>query len=61
MSVPFDTIEKNKKKNVFSIFLVSPGHLGTIQNLIPGCMKIAKLIKRVKNGKVPPGTLGRIV
>ena len=51
VSVPFDTIEKNK--NVFSIFLVSPGHLGTIQNLIPGCMTIVKLIKRVKNWQSP--------
>ena len=35
VSVPFDTIEKNKKM-CFFIFCVSPGHLETIQNLIPG-------------------------
>ena len=51
VSVPFDTIEKNKK--MFSIFCVSPGHLGTIQYLIPGWMTIVKLIKRVKNWQSP--------
>ena len=52
VSVPFQTIEKNKK-NVISLFFVSPGHLGTIQNLIPGCMTIVKLIKQVKNWQSP--------
>ena len=51
MSVPFDTIEKNKK--CFSIFLVSPGHLGTIQNLIPGWTTIVKLLKQVKHWQSP--------
>ena len=54
VSVPFDTIEKKTKKYVFFfIFLESPGHLGTIQNLIPGCMTIVKFIKRVKNWQSP--------
>ena len=35
------------------MFCVSPGHLGTIQNLIPGCMTIVKLIKQVKNWQSP--------
>ena len=52
VSVPCQTIEKNKKC-FFLIFLVSPGHLGTIQNLIPGCMTIVKLIKQVKNWQSP--------
>ena len=52
MSVPFDTIEKNIKY-VFSVFLVSPGHLGTIQYLIPGWMTIVKLLKHVKNWQSP--------
>ena len=38
---------------VFSIFFVSPGHLGTIQNLIPGWMTIVKLLKQVKNWQCP--------
>ena len=52
VSVPFDTIEK-KQKICFSIFLESPGHLGTIQNLIPGWTTIVKLLKQVKNGQSP--------
>ena len=48
VSVPFETIEKNKK-NVFSLFFESPGHHRTIQYLIPGCMTIVKLLKQVKN------------
>ena len=52
VSVPFETIEKNKK-NVFSVFLESPGHLGTIQYLIPGWTTIVKLLKQVKNGQSP--------
>ena len=41
------------RKMLFLICFVSPGHLGTIQNLIPGCMTIVKLIKRVKNWQSP--------
>ena len=52
VSVPFETIEKNKK-NVFSLFFVSPGHHRTIQYLIPGCMTIVKLLKQVKNWQSP--------
>ena len=52
VSVPFETIEK-KQKICFSIFLVSPGHLGTIQNLIPGWTTIVKLLKQVKNWQSP--------
>ena len=51
VSVPFETIEKTKKC-FFSIF-VSPGHLETIQNLIPGWTTIVKLLKQVKNWQGP--------
>ena len=51
VSVPFETIEKTK--NVFSLFFVSPGHLGTIQNLIPGWTTVVKLLKQVKNWQSP--------
>ena len=54
VSVPFETIEKkHEKKKLFSPFFVSPGHLGTIQNLIPGWMTIVKLLKQVKNWQSP--------
>ena len=53
VSVPFDTIEKKTKNMFFSIFLVSPGHLGTIQNLIPGWTTFVKLLKQVKNWQSP--------
>ena len=52
VSVPFETIEKNKKC-FFSLFFVSPGHLETIQNLIPGWTTIVKLLKQVKNWQSP--------
>ena len=38
---------------LFSIFFVQPGHLETIQNLIPGWMTIVKLLKQVKNWQSP--------
>ena len=56
VSVPFETIEKNKKM-LFSLFFVSPGHLRTIQNLIPGWTTIVKLLKQVKNWQSPSGDL----
>ena len=37
----------------FSIFFLSPGHLRTIQNLIPGWTTIVKLLKQVKNWQSP--------
>ena len=49
VSVAFETIEKKKTKCVFSIFCVSPGHLETIQNLIPGWTTNVELLKQVKN------------
>ena len=52
VSVPFETIEKNKKM-CFSIFCVSPGHHRTIQNLIPGWTTIVKLLKQMKNWQSP--------
>ena len=51
VSVPFETIEKSK--NVFSLFFVSPGHLETIQNLIPGWTTNIELLKQVKNWQSP--------
>ena len=51
VSVPFETIEKTKK--CFSLFFVSPRHLETIQNLIPGWTTIVKFLKQVKNWKSP--------
>ena len=52
----FETIEKTQKmffffKKKFSV--ESPGHLGTIQNLIPGWTTIVKLLKQVKNWQNP--------
>ena len=38
---------------LFSIFFVQPGHLGPIQNLIPGWTTIVKLLKQVKNWQSP--------
>ena len=57
VSVPFETIEKKNKKKLCSLFFVSPGHLGTIQNLIPGWTTIVKLLKQVKNWQSPSGNL----
>ena len=37
----------------FIIFFVSPGHHGTIQNLIPGWTTIVKLLKQLKNWQSP--------
>ena len=54
VSVPFETIEK---QNVFSLFFVSPGHLGTIKNLIPGWTTNVELLKQVKNWQSPSGDL----
>ena len=48
----FETIEKTKKC-VFSILCVSPGHLETIQNLIPGWTTNVELLKQVKNWQSP--------
>ena len=53
VSVPFETIEKKHKKCFFSIFLVSPGHVGTIQNLIPGWTTNVELLKQVENWRSP--------
>ena len=44
---------KKNKKMFFPLFFVSPGHLGTIQNLIPGWTTIVKLLKQVKNWQSP--------
>ena len=52
VSVPFETIEKNKKM-FFPLFFVSPGHLETIQNLIPGWTTNVELLKQVKNWQSP--------
>ena len=41
------------KKCFLKICFVSPGHLRTIQNLIPGRTTIVKLLKQVKNWKSP--------
>ena len=45
VSVPFETMKK--------YFFVSPGHLRTIQNLIPGWTTIVKLLKQLKNWQCP--------
>ena len=45
--------KKKQKILFFSIFFVSPGHLRTIQNLIPGWTTIVKLLKQVKNWQSP--------
>ena len=52
VSVPFETIEKNKKC-FFLYSFVQPGHHRTIQYLIPGWMTIVKLLKQVKNWQSP--------
>ena len=50
VSVPFETIEKML---FLKICFVSPEHLGTIQNLIPGWTTFVKLLKQVKNWQSP--------
>ena len=61
VSVPFETIEKKQKNVLFSMFLVSPGHLMTIQkpnSRMDDNRKIAKTAEKLP--KSLPGPSGEL-